>query len=487
MDSHEKKRIETVNKYFDIDFDGFEFQELVDLAAKLCDKPVALITLLDGDSNWMKVRFGTEIQQMPRETSFCQYSIAQDELLIVPDATKDPRFKNNPLVKSDPNLKFYAGAPLTLDNGFKIGTLCLFDTKPNNLTDTQKKILSILSRHATSIMQAKLNSLHLQEQIRATEAKNDALIKIAQLQSHQIRQPLTTIMGLVNLVKQGYHESDAEWIGMLSKATEDFDKIIVDIVSNSIGSKDLASIRYNKMVEEIDDYAIVLMDREGNVENWNKGAQKIKGYLSSEIIGKNFGIFYTEADRAANRHIQLLSEAASKGVSRDRGWRVRKDGSRFFAIVVITAIHDDMTEVIGFTKVTRDLTEIREAQDGLRLLADMHELLVEQAGEQFGIGGWQLDLERQSLSWTSTTRKIHGVDDEYVPQLSTAIDFYRQGSDRAKMEVAIKSAISDGKPWDLNLHLTNMQGMEVRVRAIGRSNFDGSGCTMVYGTIQKLT
>lgn len=229
MNSFESIRIETVSQYMQVDFNRSEFQDIVDLAARLCEKPVALITLLDGESNWLKVRFGTDIEKMPRQTSFCQYSIVQDDLLIIPDATKDARFQYNPLVQSDPCLRFYAGAPLALDNGLKIGTLCLFDQKPNNLTDTQKTALSILARQATFILQVQLSKIKLEEQIRETDAKNAALSKIAQLQSHQIRQPLTTIMGLVNLVRDGHQPLDAEWLSMLATATKNFDKIIVDV------------------------------------------------------------------------------------------------------------------------------------------------------------------------------------------------------------------------------------------------------------------
>lgn len=484
MNSFESIRIETVSQYMQVDFNRSEFQDIVDLAARLCEKPVALITLLDGESNWLKVRFGTDIEKMPRQTSFCQYSIVQDDLLIIPDATKDARFQYNPLVQSDPCLRFYAGAPLALDNGLKIGTLCLFDQKPNNLTDTQKTALSILARQATFILQVQLSKIKLEEQIRETDAKNAALSKIAQLQSHQIRQPLTTIMGLVNLVRDGHQPLDAEWLSMLATATKNFDKIIVDVVSHTMGSKDLSAIRYNKMVEEIDDYAILLVDKEGNIENWNKGAEKIKGYSASEIIGKHFSIFYTEQDRRGNRPAALIKESARAGVARDQGWRVRKDGSKFFASVVITAIHDDKGNVIGFTKVTKDLTDIREAQDELRVSADMYELLSEQAGEQLGIGGWQLDLDNQSLTWTTQTRQIHGVSDDYIPRLSSAINFYKEGPSRAKIENAIKSAINDGRQWDLELQFINIDGKESWVRTIGKSNYDGSVCTKVYGTIQ---
>ncbi len=120
------------------------------------------------------------------------------------------------------------------------------------------------------------------------------------------------------------------------------------------------------MVEEIEDYAILLLDREGNVINWNKGAEKIKGYPAEEILGKNFSVFYTEKDRNEGRPLKLFQKSMTEGKAIDEGWRVRKDGTTFWGSNVITALHNEENEVIGFTKVTRDLTERKIAEDSLR-------------------------------------------------------------------------------------------------------------------------
>jgi PAS domain S-box-containing protein len=116
---------------------------------------------------------------------------------------------------------------------------------------------------------------------------------------------------------------------------------------------------YNKMIEEIEDYAILLLDIKGNVMNWNKGAEKIKGYKQEEIIGKNFNLFYTEEDRERGLPEKLIKEAGKSGKAIDEGWRVRKDGLRFWGSILITAIHDENNKVVGFSKATCDLTEKR--------------------------------------------------------------------------------------------------------------------------------
>lgn len=123
--------------------------------------------------------------------------------------------------------------------------------------------------------------------------------------------------------------------------------------------------RYHLMVEEVQDYAILYLNKDGIVENWNSGAQKIKGYKSHEILGKSFSKFYTDEDRKSQLPLKLLIKATQVGKAVQEGWRVRKDGSLFWANVVITAVHNEAKEVIGFSKVTHDLTAKKEADDAL--------------------------------------------------------------------------------------------------------------------------
>ena len=124
--------------------------------------------------------------------------------------------------------------------------------------------------------------------------------------------------------------------------------------------------RYHKMIAEIEDYAIILLDTNGNIQNWNTGAEKIKGYKAEEIIGKNFRIFYLLQDRDNKLPEKLLERVIREGKSAYEGWRVRKDGSTFWGSIVVTALHDDNGEVIGLSKVTRDLTEKKKAEDKMR-------------------------------------------------------------------------------------------------------------------------
>lgn len=131
--------------------------------------------------------------------------------------------------------------------------------------------------------------------------------------------------------------------------------------------------RYRLLVEAVLDYAIYLLDANGLVSSWNPGAERFKGYSAKEIIGKHFSVFYTEEDRAAGIPGRALETATREGRFEAEGWRVRKDGSRFWCSVVIDPVHDDRGHLVGFAKITRDVTEQKQHRDELQAARDaMH-------------------------------------------------------------------------------------------------------------------
>ena len=142
------------------------------------------------------------------------------------------------------------------------------------------------------------------------------------------------------------------------------------------GARELAETerRFRLLVESVTDYAIFMLDLSGHVVNWNSGAERIKGYTREEILGRHFSQFYTDEDRALEVPMRALKTAAAAGKFEMEGWRVRKDGSRFWASVAINAIHDSDGELIGFAKITRDLTDRRAAEEQLRQAQKMEGL-----------------------------------------------------------------------------------------------------------------
>lgn len=414
---NDKYRHDVADRFAGLGLDkSHDLREIVDLTAKLCNKPTVAVALLGSEPYWIKVSRGTDILSLPNDDALFQFIVQHDDIAVISDISKDPGFYKSPLLSSNPPLRFYAASPLILDDGIKIGALCLFDTVPGKLTPLQKKTMGVLSKQVVLLMELQLKNQELTQQIDEIAAKNEVLQKIAYMQSHEIRAPLTTIMGLVNIVMNGDHTIDKDWVNMLLETSNRLDTIIRSIVSESMIDKDMKAMRLNRMVEEIEDYAIIMLDRNGNVENWNMGAQKIKGYSANDIIGKNFARFYTPEDHENNKPVKLIAEAERKGVVRDEGWRVRKDGTKFWARIVITAIHNEKGEVIGFTKVTRDLTDVKESHDMLMVAEERYKKMIDEI-EDYAI--ILLDADGKILNWNSGAQKIKG----YKPKEIIGRDF----------------------------------------------------------------
>ena len=151
LPKNEKKRIEVLWQYDILDtVPEAMFDDLTELAACICEVPIALISLVDEDRQWFKSKRGVSIKETTRDISFCAHAILHRKLFIVPDATKDKRFKDNPLVTGKQKIRFYAGAPLITPHGYGLGTLCVLDQKPRTLRPEQKKAMKILARHVMS-------------------------------------------------------------------------------------------------------------------------------------------------------------------------------------------------------------------------------------------------------------------------------------------------------------------------------------------------
>lgn len=159
---NEKKRLEVLWQYDILDtVPERVFDDLTELAATICEAPIALITLVDENRQWFKSRLGITATETSRDVSFCGHAIMEDKLFIVPDAAHDERFARNPLVLGDPKIRFYAGAPLVTPDGHALGTLCVIDKVPRILRPEQKRALEILSRHVMTQLELRRRSLEL--------------------------------------------------------------------------------------------------------------------------------------------------------------------------------------------------------------------------------------------------------------------------------------------------------------------------------------
>jgi hypothetical protein len=241
---------------FEEDYDSISY-----LAAVMCGVPIAFVTFLDEKRNWFKSRYGSTETESPRETSFCQHAVAQGEpVMIVENAREDDRFKKNPYVAKDPNIVFYAGAPLVTKEGYSIGTVCVLDTAEKKLTAEQIKGLEILSQRAMEMLELRRNNAELQI-LRATlESKNSDLEQFAMIVSHDIKSPLTSIILANEMLQMSEeitsNEENMKFINLSNKAANKIRDLVDGILSFAKSEHDLlqrSSIGTRKMIEGLFD------------------------------------------------------------------------------------------------------------------------------------------------------------------------------------------------------------------------------------------
>ena len=199
---------------------------------------------------------------------------------------------------------------------------------------------------------------------------------------------------------------------------------------------------YRRLVTSVRDYAIFLLDTQGHVATWNQGAERLKGYRADEIIGRHFSVFYPPAAIEKRWPQYELETAARLGRFEDEGWRVRKDGSYFWGNVVITAIHDDAGKLIGFAKVTRDLTERRENEERLRQSEERFRLLVDGV-QDYAI--FMLDTEGRIMSWNQGARRLKGYAAPEVIGKSFSIFYPPEALERGWPATELREATRLGR------------------------------------------
>ncbi|MGE5537260.1 MAG: PAS domain S-box protein [Gemmatimonas sp.] len=192
-----------------------------------------------------------------------------------------------------------------------------------------------------------------------------------------------------------------------------FAKVTRDITARHEAEQALieSERQFRMLVNGIIDYSLFMLDPSGVVTSWNAGAERIKGYRASEIVGQHFSRFYTDEDRAAGKPARSLEIAATEGRFETEGWRVRKDGSRFWASVVLDAIRDEHGTLVGFAKITRDMTERRAAQEAIAQSERQFRMLT---GSVTDCALYMLDLNGVIISWNAGAQRIKGYTADEV-------------------------------------------------------------------------
>ena len=200
--------------------------------------------------------------------------------------------------------------------------------------------------------------------------------------------------------------------------------------------------RFELLVDAVTDYAIYLLDKTGRVASWNRGAQRFKGYTAEEVIGRHFSIFYTPEDRATNLPERALKIAAKEGKFEQEGWRVRKDGTRFWTSVVIDPVRDENGELIGYAKVTRDITDKLEAQRRLRETEQRFRVLVEGVRD-YAI--YMLDPDGRVTNWNTGAALIKGYSADEIGGQHFSRFYTPEDQEAGVPAQALATALREGK------------------------------------------
>ena len=408
----EAERLRELERYAILDtLPEKAFDDLTRLASEVCGTPIAMISLVDSERQWFKSRVGFDVPtQTPRDQAFCSHAIGYAESLTVEDALSDPRFADNPLVKGEPGIRFYAGAVLRTPTGAALGTLCVIDRVPRRLTTEQHQALRILAREVS--------------------------------QQLELRR-----------------------IGMALADTE---------------------ARYALILDRVGDALFCVLPN-GRVNYVSSAWSDLTGTLSGDTIGT---LLLDQFDGANRPALERLLAQAQAGVSGSvEVQHAFKHGARRWLLIIAAPANagDLVGGVIG--RVT-DVTRLKEAELQHRLDVERlrrQTILFEKTQSAGQIGGWELDLDTSTLTWTDETYRIHGRKrGEYSPTVENAINYYTHSS-RKKIRAAFDALLSSGTAYELELCIMNASGEKRWVRTDGYRDDDNGVPRRVYGTFQDIT
>ena len=247
-----------------------EYDEITQIASSICGTSISLITLLDEERQWFKSKVGLEVPQTPREIAFCNHAIeTPQEIFEVFDARLDERFKQNPLVTEDPNIVFYTGVPLVTQEGNALGTLCVIDKQPKQLSEDQKQSLRALAHQVTRLFELRKKQLELEQTKKILEQRSEELQKFAHVAAHDLKSPLANITMLTELLKDSnshnLDEQGMEIIDMLQMTSASLraliDGILVHAKNDHLAQKEVKKVNLNEYFKSISEL-IPLTDRQ---------------------------------------------------------------------------------------------------------------------------------------------------------------------------------------------------------------------------------
>lgn len=237
--NNEKVRLAALDSYSILDtLPEEDYDNLTAIAAEICGTPISLVSLLDNKRQWFKSHHGLAVSETPKEFAFCAHAINDDDdIFVVQDSRTDERFQDNPLVIGEPMVIFYAGVPLTTEEGLPLGTLCVIDHKPKLLSQGQLHSLKALSVQVMNLLQLRKSNLMLKKSVEDLKEKNEELERFAYIAAHDLKSPLNTINSTAELFTECYAEKFDEdgktMLGFIQQASEKLTGLIDGLLNYS--------------------------------------------------------------------------------------------------------------------------------------------------------------------------------------------------------------------------------------------------------------
>lgn len=518
---NEQQRLQALQNYEILNsLSEAEFDRLTELASVICDTPISLVSLIDENRQWFKSKVGLEISETPRGIAFCQHTIMQDELFEVQDATADDRFKDNVLVTEKPDIRFYAGFPLKDPDGFNLGTICVIDRKPRSLTPAQRRALALLSEEVTGLIVERRQKEELRNFENLFQHSPDLICiagfdgffkKVNPAFTQLLRRPATELMttpfaSLIHAEDQAatsvelarleagettlnfimrmrdaentYHS--IQWTASPEPGSANFYAVGRDITRELAKEEQLAaSEARSRAFFENSQGLMCTHNVAGKLLSVNMAGAAMLGYTTAELTGKTlYDIIPVDHHPGLKRY---LAEIRTAGSAMGQMTIFKKNGmpSTWLFNNVLELAPDGELYVIG------NATDITERYQLEKRLLQTTEML-EETNQVARIGGWQVDLVHEKIYWTSVTKQIHGVSEDFEPDLQTGINFYKAGESREAIIAAVAHTRQDGSSWDLELQIVNTSGQDVWVRAVGTGVMSEGVCVRMYGTFQDI-
>lgn len=236
---NEKQRLREVHKYnLTEELSDDSLEDIVEIASQICNMPISLVSIVGDDKQFFQAKKGVEDSETARDISFCGHAINKPgEMMIVPDTSKDERFKDNPFVTESPFIKFYAGIPILSPDDFPLGTLCVIDSKPNVLTEKQQNALRHLGKQVTLILELQKKNKLLEAAEDRLKAQANDMEDYAQIVSHDLKEPVRNVRTFLELFLKKYgHElqdEGKEYLNYALKGTVNVNRLIEDLLNFS--------------------------------------------------------------------------------------------------------------------------------------------------------------------------------------------------------------------------------------------------------------